>query len=364
MDSLSFPTILKNIASGTDSEESELDIVKRIFTLFSTLEHEIVETRTNLIKKLKVSNDEFDNLIANIFNKNFFQSSEISDEELFSLSHSGKRYYKNEICSFLRNNNWGEHFDDEEILHFLDTQKCENQFQENTPSFIGCLVADKQGKTLLRFEIFDGAIQYYLNSNNIDDCEEINPDLDLELIPMFVSALEKFSKNINLKDLSGLKLKGTGVKLQIFPYDKFTITCFINPIIDLKNVKTKFRQYFDSMFENYQQELKLSMETGYMENISHLSDLGREMLKELNKFVYIIEFKNLVKNLKEFDMTYAKTLYSKLNKLYNDLNLKFGITLEKIINLRSYLVRAMFDEDLAELKKIVKHAQDVFVENT
>jgi hypothetical protein len=159
--------------------------------------------------------------------------------------------------------------------------------------------------------------------------------------------------------MSSFKITGGNVKLQTFSFDKYTVTCFVNPSVNLKPIKDKVRDYFNDLFEKYKYDLELSLATGMTENISHLNELGREMLKELNKYVYLVEFKNIVDNLKSFDVVYAKALYNKLKKLYKDLNLKFAITLEKINQLKIYLVKAMFDEDLDELKKIIKKTQEI-----
>ena len=82
------------------------------------------------------------------------------------------------------------------------------------PPFLGCFVADKNGKTLIKFEVFKGALDFFIkegfNEGEKDNC------LDIELIPMFISALERFSAEINIKDLSGFKLEGKNIKLQTF----------------------------------------------------------------------------------------------------------------------------------------------------
>ena len=64
-------------------------------------------------------------------------------------------------------------------------------------------------------ELYDGALDYF-----IKDPLRNNDMFNLDLIPMFISALEKFSQEINISDLAGFKLKG------IF----FLICVKINPL--------------------------------------------------------------------------------------------------------------------------------------
>ena len=62
--------------------------------------------------------------------------------------------------------------------------------QQNLPPFIGCLIADKDGRCLIKLEIFEGALTYYLKNTMNDDVED---GFDLDLIPMFIRAFERFS---------------------------------------------------------------------------------------------------------------------------------------------------------------------------
>jgi len=85
--------------------------------------------------------------------------------------------------------------------------------------------------------------------------------------------------------------------------------------------------------------------------------LGQEMLKELNKYVYLVEFKNIVRNLDEYDQTHAKHVYEELNKLQDECLSKFSLMIEKIKKLKIYALKTMLNDDLEELKEIINKMQ-------
>ncbi len=205
------------------------------------------------------------------------------------------------------------------------------------------------------FEIYDGAIEDFLKIQNLGK-------FDKDLIPMMVSALEHFSREINIENLTSLTLDGANIKLQTYKYEKLTVTFLMNPRINIQAMKKIMNEYFNTLFSSYKKELEYSMETGLIDNIYHLNELGREMLKEMNKFVYLAEFKNIINNLKYFDMSYAKTLYNKLDQLQNKLTFKFTKTIEKLKQLKIYLLKSMLDENLDELKFIINIAQEIEAE--
>ncbi|MFX1444206.1 MAG: hypothetical protein ACFFHV_12380 [Promethearchaeota archaeon] len=150
------------------------------------------------------------------------------------------------------------------------------------PHFIGCFIADKNGKTLIKFEIFKGALDYFLKRDFRDGKKK--SCLDVELIPMFISALERFSAEINIKDLAGFKLEGKNIKLQtIFNFKYYTVIFLLNPEVNIKLVDSQIRTYFSFLFEVYNNEFQNFRKMSSIDYISHLELIGRIWLKDLNK---------------------------------------------------------------------------------
>ena len=159
----------------------------------------------------------------------------------------------------------------------------ENSKNDDLPPFIGCFIADKDGKTLLKFEIFSGALEFYLKKPR----EEI---FDLELITMFLSAFERFSEQINFESMSGLNLTSNNLKMHsFFGFDRFTITFFVNPRIDMKLFEKVMKNYFDNLFEDNKNIFENFYKKGLILTISRLENEGSRWLNKLNKNLLVLK---------------------------------------------------------------------------
>jgi len=173
------------------------------------------------------------------------------------------------------------------IANYPETLIYNNTFVEKTknddlPPFIGCFIADKDGKMLLKFEIYSGALEFFLKKPN----EEL---FDLELITMFLSAFERFSEQINFESMSGLNLKGNNLKMHsFFCFDMFTITFFINPRIQVKLFEKAMKNYFTSFFEENKNILENLYTGGSISDISRLEYEGSQWLNKLNKNILVL----------------------------------------------------------------------------
>lgn len=148
------------------------------------------------------------------------------------------------------------------------------------PPFLGCFLADKNGKTILKFEIFENALEYFLKKDLGEDKKNC---IDIELIPMFISALERFSAEINIKDLTGFKLEGKNIKLQtFFDFEEYSVIFILNPEVDIKYVEERIKTYFSFLFKVYHNEFKNFKLMSSTDYTSHLELIGRVWLKDLN----------------------------------------------------------------------------------
>ena len=346
---LDLDSLLNEISSG-DLDKDQLNIIIKVLY---HINQEIVISKKGQTIKLNLSSEDIDFALSYLQKKELIQIDHVNDVEIYSLTDKTKTDF-NDVLKHLH---LYQQFQNLIKTIEIESSVSHDSLEEDIPSFIGCFIADKAGKTLLTFELYEGALESFIKGQVSD--EELNPEFDIELIPMFVSALEKFSKNINLKQLSELHLTGINLKIQTFSYEKFTVTFFINPRINLEILKPKIKDYFMILFDKYKDEFELTLRTGVVDNISHLNKLGKEMLKELNKYVYLVEFKNIVIALDNYDTTHARTLYNKLNELHNDAQLKFSLTIEKIKKLKVYLLKTMLNDDLEELKDIINKTQAI-----
>jgi len=156
---------------------------------------------------------------------------------------------------------------------------------EKIPPFIGCMISDKDSKTIAIFEAFKGALEYFIKKD-IKDIEKRN-NFNIELIPMFICALEHFSDQICIENLAGIKLKGTNIKMHtIFCFSHFTIIFFLNPFIRIKPYENMICDYYSDLFEKYEKEFEDILKLSSNEFISQIELKGRKWLRELNE-VYL-----------------------------------------------------------------------------
>ena len=330
-----FIEILKNCIDERTSEKGlEFNVIDESVKIVNYINNEITISKKKIIEKLNRPEKLINYLIENLVNKGHIQMQKIENSEIFSLTDIGKDYFKNVIKSFSSS-----------IIK-------EETSEEKIPLFIGAFIADKDGKSLFNIEIFENALEKYILSNRSEDAYVSFVDLDL--FPMFVSALEKFALELNLQELKGFSLTGKNLKMHIFGYEDYTVTFFLNPNINLKPIETIIENYFKNLFQTYDTDFKYSMKTGQIDNLFPIIEEGKKWLQELNG-----KYEEMIINLDIYDIEHAKDLYDKIDDLFNKVNVQFSITLEKIKKLKVNLMKAILEKDFDELKKNAKIAQSL-----
>ena len=180
--------------------------------------------------------------------------------------------------------------------------------------------------------------------------------MDLELIPMFISALEKFSSEINIQNLSGFKLKGTNIKMQTYRYDLVTTTFFMNANTNIKSVIDEINDWFENLLKKNEKEFERSIYSGDVSWLVQLSNEGRKWLDGLNQ-----KYKEMAINLDIFDFRQATDLYEKLENISANINVKYSIFIQKIKNLKNNLLKAVYEEKFQDIRNIAKNIRDLKV---
>jgi hypothetical protein len=159
---------------------------------------------------------------------------------------------------------------------FVDWDKHSGGF--HTPPIIGCLISDKDGKNFATFEIFHNALHHFI----IGD-EEINESFSPDLIPMYTSALELLSKELHIKNLPGIEIKGSNIKLHIiFNFEKFTVILFLNPSVDFNKLEALTKNYLSNLFEEFNEHFRDCKEIDSSEFIQFVERIGWNWLLDLN----------------------------------------------------------------------------------
>ncbi|MFX1451100.1 MAG: hypothetical protein ACFFCM_09680 [Promethearchaeota archaeon] len=167
----------------------------------------------------------------------------------------------------------------------------DNKKNYTPPPFIGCLLSDKNGKKIASFEIYNGALDYFIKKNMKDESKQENFNIDL--IPMFICALERFSEEINIQNVPCINFEGTNIKLHcIFNLDNFSVIFFLNPLVHIKAYEALIHNYFIKLYDEYRSEFQDIIKLGSLDFIYHLEILGMEWIRHLND-IYI--FRNSIK---------------------------------------------------------------------
>ncbi len=148
------------------------------------------------------------------------------------------------------------------------------------PPIIGFFIADKNGTIILTCELFDGALEYFIKRDIKN--ENTKKNFDIDLIPPFICALESFSDQICIENLTELKIKGTNIKIHtIFCFIQYTITFFLNPFFKIKPFENLICEYFFTLFEEHKTEFGEIYQPSSRELLSQIEYNGRKWLIDL-----------------------------------------------------------------------------------
>lgn len=338
-----FINILKVCFDDVLPEEGLLlNMVEESLRVIQQIDKEVVITQEIISKKLNRPENLVKYIVQNLKDKGHIENEIIENKELLSLTNKGKEIYEKILDNFT-----SASVDAVTINSVLN-----KEIKEKMPPIIGAIIADKDGRSLLKFELFNDALKKFI-TKSIPNDETIIP-VEIDLIPMFISALEKFSLELNIQDLAGFGLKGRNLKMHIFTYEDFTITVFMNPNINLKAIENQINRYFENIFKDYKEKFDRGLRTGMLDDLLEIEDIGRTWLIELNK-----SYQNMIINSEIIDQEHAQVLYDEIDVLYDDINEEFSVTLEKVKKLKVSLMKAILEKDYIELKKIASIAQDL-----
>lgn len=321
-----FMEILKTCTSKLiDKERVNFDFIKITIDLLYFIHEEIVISKMDLIKKLKVSDKKMDYIMNLLENEGFIKVSKAQNLPLYSLTVKGKKYFNDISRDFL-----------------IDSFNVETNLKGKLrPPLLGFMVADKDGKTLMTTELYDDIFGEILNSNK----EDIHTDH--ELIPMFICALERFSGELNIQNLSSFKLKGTNIRLQTYSYDIITLTLFINGRTNIRPIKDQIKDWFENFFKKYEKEFESSIISCNVSKLVELREEGREWLVDLNQ-----QYQKLAVNLEIFDFRQATELYEKIEDISKKVNVNYSTLIQKVKTLKTNLMNALYDENFKEIRDI------------
>ncbi|QEE16616.1 GTPase domain-containing protein [Promethearchaeum syntrophicum] len=334
-----FTEILK-LSLGIKKDENEkysLKFLEYVVSILNIIDQNVVIPKEDIKRDLKLPDKIFNNFIEYLEKMEFLEASKLNKKPVISLTKAGKNYI-NEIVG---------KFSIESIQNFKNNIE-ESKFEE-IPSFLGFLIADRNGRTISATEVYEGAFGLFLKYN-----DEVEKGNELDLIPMFISALEKFAEEINIMDLPGFKLEGSNLKIHTIKYDICTLCLFMRNDVNFNSVKKEVFAWFDNLMETYQDKLKQSIESGNMVYSSSLHSEAKKWLEQMNK-----NYDDLLINLKIYNFEHVKKLYQKLDELYLKIDFKYSMILEKLKKLKINLMESAMDNNFQSFKDIVKKIKEL-----
>ncbi|MFX1571060.1 MAG: ADP-ribosylation factor-like protein, partial [Promethearchaeota archaeon] len=309
-----------------------LNMVDESLKIIQQIDKKVLLSKNDLFEILNRPEKLVNYLIDSLLSKGHIEITSLENKELLSLTNKGKMLFNKILNDFSSNT-------------FDSTEKhpvsIDSTREKKVPSIIGAIIANKDGVSLLNIELFNNALNKFIAQAVPKDSTTI--PVDLELIPMFISALEKFSLELNIQDLTGFGLKGSNLKMHIFGYEDYTVTVFMNPNINLNAIKYKINNYFANMFEEHSEEFEVALKTGRIDELLPIKEIGKNWLIELNE-----SYQNMVFSSEIIDKENAQDLYNNIDVLYEDIKKEFAITLEKVKKLKVSIVKSIIEKDYNE----------------
>ncbi|MFW5895194.1 MAG: ADP-ribosylation factor-like protein, partial [archaeon] len=336
-----FIKILKEILEGKDlkTEQINFSVLKNTLTLVKLISLKEGATKTELMEAVHFLPRQFRKIIKLLLRKKHLKREKVDNQTRYTLTQMGKKHFQ-EIIETLSLKQF-KALDSNSLSSILPQEK-------KIPPFAGGLIADKHGKTLYFLEHEDGFLESTLKRIR----NKAPKKFDIELIPMFVSALETFSKEINIKSLTGLNLKGNQIRMQVFSYKEFTVTCFFNSEIDVKALSPKIEKHFEGLFRKYEKELKNIIKTNEKEFLHEFRNNEKKWINTINE-----KYKKYKKNQKYYNFDFINSLYRTIDNLSERTNITNKQTLNQIKKLKTQLLKAAVEENTEELNRIRRYTK-------
>ena len=304
--------------SGLEWENKiDFDLVKMNTSLFYILNEKKVMSLNKLEDHLKVEKSTLESLIHPYVEAELLNIKDVEKEKLVYLLEKGEIFYKKVLRTF-------ENIDSRAIQPTADVNSIAKYLY-------GLIISDMHGKTLLTIETEPGSLDKALNSSK-------NEQFDIELIGMFLNALQKFSQEINVQNLSSFRVQGGNLKITSISRKNLTLTLFTAPEVEAGNIKEDFDNLFDSFLAKYEDYSPTFHTTG------NVSPFIKWIPEAKEKITSIIEkYKENKGKAEIFDAKKAKKVYAYLNEV-DDKEFKLEKQLH-LKNLKVKLLETIISED-------------------
>jgi len=319
------------------TEKIDINLVSNTIFSLNLINQNSLITKDELQYQLSVSNEEFKNVIDLLLNNKLLTIKELGDSILYKLTEGGISNIKRLKDNFS--------IDDFKVIDkSIDISRYDKS--EKDLRFLGFFIATKTGIPIINAEIEDGYFETFLKSADKEST------VDTDMISTLISALEMFSSELNIKDIPGFKLKGSNIMVKSFNYETVTISFVVKAGTNIKAIKNKIFDWFNSFLDRHSVAIAVATNTG---NVSEMHDLaleGRQWLQDLN-----IKYKTFISDHEIFDINETQSLYEALDKIPLDSISQNEFAIVK--KLKTELLRTSIEEDLHSLKELSKKIKEL-----
>jgi len=314
------------------AEKSDINLIYNAIFFLHLVNQGNVISKDELHYKLGIAEADFNKTEAFLLSQNLIRINKLGISSIYHLTDKGTSYIINLFHSFSM-----------ESLQIFENSKISSRYKQKIDDmrFLGFFMASKSGIPLFKAEIEDDYFERFLNNENRDTA------IDTHLISSLISALEMFSSELNIKDLSGFKLKGSNIMIQSFNYELVTISLIVDSETNIKAIQKTILDWFDSFLTKNAEIIDKAIKTGEITKMDVLAKEGRQWLQHLNA-----RYNSLVNNHDIFDINEIQSLYEILDKIPLDSISERQINIVK--KLKSELIRTSIEEDIATLRELSK----------
>ena len=327
----------KCIQKDIASERTDISFVHNSISSLYLINQSKLISREELQYQLHVPELEFTKTEDYLIKNELVKIKDIGASSLYQLTEKGTSNIDKLFQNFSLEN-----------IGLLDSSTTPSISKPKSDSrrFLGFFMASKTGIPLLKAEIEEDYFENFLKSENPEN------RIDADLISTLVSALEMFSNELNIKDLSGFKLKGSNIMIQSFNYEKVTIGLIVRSGTNIKALRSKLENWFQAFLNTNDETFNQAIRTGNISNLYRLAEEGSEWLRELNN-----SYDSFITNHEIFDINEPQSLYELLNKIPVDSITNEEFTFVK--KLKSELLRSSIVEDIVSLKDLSKKIKNL-----
>ncbi len=307
------------------SKTIKTDLIEMNFKFFNYLKKHKNVPMEKMKNKLILENNEFGKLMAEYIKGGLIKEIRNKGNLCLKLTEKGKKYI-------------------DKVLNIFTEKSKEIQSdrkQKLSQNYIfGFIISDGNGKTLMNISATGSSLKKTVEN-------ESSPDLDLELIPMFINALQHFSNEINVKELKDFNIRGKNLKLTSLKKDKLTMTIFLDPDLQFNIVRQDFDNLFELFIKTYSQDLEDFEKSGNATPFMAFKPVATKNLLMINR-----EYEHYSENYEEFNEQNAQDLYERLDSLdQNNLSDKKRI---QIKDMKVKLLEAIVSKNAVRFQKIKK----------